>query len=581
MAEEEQAAAELAEWMAKLKLTQYKAEAEAWRHSNGAASVEEIRDVQAEFAAHLKLKKLEIRRIEKYFEENQVGGSGGGYPGTTSNSSISISPVGAASATSLPDGWTHKIGVAPDEYAMYKELGSGATAKVYECRKVTEPSQARAVKAIDLRTLRMQKDYKKLTQVLNREMQILLSLQHPRIVQLYNVFDTEDKLYLIMECLRGGELFDYIITRGTLSERGARRVFVQVADGLRHVHSKDIVYRDLKPENILLVAKPESEDAIEIKLSDFGHSKLVNDGFSMALTRVGTPQYWAPEVQDAGASKKGYDKSVDLWSLGVVLYVMLMGAYPFDSARGPVEHQMRDPKLPFRSPVNGALASDKAQDLVSSLIKFSPKARLSLDSCFQHPWTQGEGSSVQPERSGPKYCAFHLPTKPTREVRDAIVNDLLHFQKKFRCFAQVRMDKVVADLSNLQPNDVSAAKFDLKGIVKCHIKCDPMETMEDSLGSALQPVAEGPVAASRGQLRTQTTYLRVGPDGAGIILDPENGGMRVQGIEPNPGQENIEVNDLIVKINGQPLVGDPQRVEDIFGSQYGNGVELQIKRWVQ
>ena len=88
---------------------------------------------------------------------------------------------------------------------------------------------------------------------------------------------------------------------------------------------------------------------MEIKLSDFGHSKLINDGYSTALTRVGTPQYWAPEVSDLDPlqAKKGYTQQVDLWSLGVVLYVMLIGAYPFDGLREPIERQIRRADVKF------------------------------------------------------------------------------------------------------------------------------------------------------------------------------------------------------------------------------------------
>merc|ERR1711959_380194 len=125
----------------------------------------------------------------------------------------------------------------------------------------------------------------------------------------------------------------------------------------------DIVYRDLKPENILVTGKAAGEADLQIKLSDFGHSKLVNDGYSTALTRVGTPQYWAPEVSDPVLSAQGYDHRVDLWSLGVVLYVMLMGAYPFDGVKAKIEDQIQNPQLTFRSPVTGRCASPNAENL--------------------------------------------------------------------------------------------------------------------------------------------------------------------------------------------------------------------------
>merc|ERR1719191_1439783 len=131
-----------------------------------------------------------------------------------------------------------------------------------------------------------------------------------------------------MELVGGGELFDHIVGRGRLPEDEARYVFLQIVEGLKYIHSKNIIHRDLKPENILIDQKHSRQGLLEVKLSDFGHSKLINDGYSTALTRVGTPQYWAPEVSDPAKAALGYTQAVDLWSLGVVLYVMLIGSYP-------------------------------------------------------------------------------------------------------------------------------------------------------------------------------------------------------------------------------------------------------------
>jgi serine/threonine protein kinase len=461
---------------------------------------------------------------------------------------------------------------------MYEELGTGATATVYRCVKNGD-AKSLAVKVISLKNLRMQKDFQRMQKILNREMQILFSLRHPHIVSLFDVVDTDMSLYLVMELLRDGELFDYIVKKGSLEEPQAKHIFRQTVGALQYIHDKDIVYRDLKPENILVCrnASLPADDpgAIDIKLSDFGHSKLVNDGFSIALTRVGTPQYWAPEVSDPRSAAAGYDKSVDLWSLGVILYVMLLGAYPFDGVKNPVEVQMKNPNLQFVSPVTGRRASDSAQDLVKALIKVKPSDRLALAQCAQHTWLGEQGAQNSVDTKPTNYCSMKLPDRPSKAQRDQMVQDLLQFQKKFRCFAQVRNDAVVADLSYLDEQQAAQAKSDIKGIVRHQFAgYEPLETTIESLsGNSLPPIPEG-------RYKLSTTTLQVGRNGAGLDLIAENGGMKVEGVLPDPGQSGIQQGNLIVKINEVPLVGAPETVESIFGRNFGNGVQIQVKRSV-
>jgi serine/threonine protein kinase len=575
-------AQELAEWFTKLKLTPYIQKAEEWRQEMGAASLEEIHDNIDDFIERLQLKPLEIRRMRKSIDEK--GAAASNAPAAPASSAGYASAASASDASaSLLAGSTGKFGdVAKQqkEYLLFEELGSGATATVYKCRQKLEPSQPYAVKTINLKNLQMQPQYKRMHQVLQREMQILFGLKHPRIVTLYDVIEESDKLYLVMECVADGELFDCIVKRGTLTEPGSKNVFCQIVDALKYIHSQDIVYRDLKPENILVSNKALNDDKnIQIKLSDFGHSKLINDGYSTALTRVGTPQYWAPEVSDRYSAQNGYDKKVDLWSLGVVLYVMLMGAYPFDGVSEPIERQIKDPHkwLTFRSPVTGRFASQPAQNLIQSLIVRQPERRFSLEQCLSHAWTANTNVvQSSADEVAPEYFGLQLPSQPSKEQRDVMRTDLLKFQQKFKCFAQVRHSQVVADLSGMTKERVQEAKSDLKGIIQYNLKIEPMEVEVKSLsgsGQSLDTIDE-----QGGTSKLITTTLRVGESGAGLDLVSQNDGMLVQKILSQPGQPGLREGDIITKINEVSLAGDPAMVEQKFGQNFVNGVQIQVKR---
>ncbi|KAF8561309.1 hypothetical protein P879_11291 [Paragonimus westermani] len=214
------------------------------------------------------------------------------------------------------------------------------------------------------------------------EVDILMKLSHPCVIYIYDVIDTDDAVYMILELVEGGELFDRIVSLGQLPESDAKFLFLQMAIAVEYLHEHGITHRDLKPENILL---ENSEHRCLIKVTDFGLSKFV-DGNTMLRTFCGTPTYLAPEILKTAGSGT-YTSAIDIWSLGVILYVCLVGYPPFTDER--LDHDLHS------QIVNGLYdfpdaywkdISGEAQDLVRRMLTVEPSERLTIQAVLDHPW---------------------------------------------------------------------------------------------------------------------------------------------------------------------------------------------------
>lgn len=570
---------QLEEWLEKLRLKGYKPKAQEWCQNMGAISVQEVLENWQDFANHCSLKPLERKRVER--DAAATGGQPAPTPDLPAANREAPLPPSVPNSPTTPAAGSSCFGPPeqPNRYALGEELGTGATATVYRCTRTSDGTQY-GVKCINLGKLRLQPNFKKVSSKLMREVSILFTLRHPRIVSLFDVVEANDTLHLVMELVQGGELFDEIVRVGAFTEPAARYVFIQIAEGLKYIHSQDIVYRDLKPENILVDQKNSRRGLLEIKLSDFGHSKLINDGYSTALTRVGTPQYWAPEVSDPAKAAQGYSQRVDLWSLGVVLYVMLVGAYPFDGLKEPIDQQIKRAAVSF--PADRPI-SQNAKDLIQALIKPRPENRLSLDGCLSHDWISSENSSLAKIA---KLCAMGqyaateeklpLPAEPDKAKVEQIRIDLQNWTRKFRCAATLKYGEVVVK------TQVGLAEEDRKkAIAKLHKVIDyhyPGQGVAPSTsagpGAKLPTVPEEPRS-----FRYSEHTLKVSNDGgAGLELNPESCGMKILHIYEKPGQPTLLVGDLITKIGGQTLRGGPDKVVEIFGSNFRDGALLTIKR---
>lgn len=276
----------------------------------------------------------------------------------------------------------HGIAMFHSLYDVGEMIGKGAVSVVYLCRrKATQ--QVFAVKVINKMLCVKKKS-------LRDEITVLLRVKHPNIISLEEVYESDKELLLVMERVTGGELFDRIVQVGVYSERQAAEIITNVLHALHYLHTCNILHRDIKPENILLA----SHGSAEIKISDFGIAKILDvDGDDggrcrgRAYTSCGTDYYVAPEVLNG----EGYDNKVDLWSLGVVAYIMLCGFPPFvedETGMDSVYRKIRAGALEFPHPY-WTNVSEAAKDLIQRLLNVVPSERFSAADALAHPWIQG------------------------------------------------------------------------------------------------------------------------------------------------------------------------------------------------
>lgn len=251
-------------------------------------------------------------------------------------------------------------------------LGQGSFGFVKAATRL-EDSRKTAIKVIPKKKI-------KRLELLTREIEIMKQLSHPNIIQLYETFEDQQYIYLAMEICEGGELFDKIIEVDHFSEHSACGLFQQIIAPVAYLHKKKIIHRDLKPENFLF--KKRSPDS-SLALIDFGLAKVVNP-VNHLNTKTGSSYYVAPEVFTGE-----YDEKCDMWSLGVILYMILSGYPPFDGeTEKDVVDAAQNSSVDFREPVWQTVSS-AAKHLILQLINLDPVSRYSAEQVLQHPWVTG------------------------------------------------------------------------------------------------------------------------------------------------------------------------------------------------
>ncbi|CAO2648976.1 Nn.00g099250.m01.CDS01 [Neocucurbitaria sp. VM-36] len=280
------------------------------------------------------------------------------------------------------------------QYTMQEQLGKGHFASVYLCVEKTSGIRY-AVKKFEKRTGPGEKSK---VEGLQQEIAVLMGVSHPTLLCLKDTFNEEDGTYLVLELATEGELFNWIVMKQKLTEAETRKVFVQLFQGVKYLHERNIVHRDIKPENILLTDKN-----LSVKLADFGLAKIIGEE-SFTTTLCGTPSYVAPEILE-NSNHRRYTRAVDVWSLGVVLYICLCGFPPFSdelySPENPytLSQQIKMGRFDYPSPYWDSVG-DPALDLIDRMLTVDVESRITIDECLEHPWTTLETINVNDSTDG-------------------------------------------------------------------------------------------------------------------------------------------------------------------------------------
>ncbi|MEW5300638.1 MAG: hypothetical protein WDW36_003553 [Sanguina aurantia] len=231
---------------------------------------------------------------------------------------------------------------------------------------------------------------------LEREIQVLVKVDHPNCIKLFDVYITPRKVYIVTELVSGGELLDRVTEKGNYTEKDASSIIQQILEGVAYLHKQGIVHRDLKLENMVMT---DERDDSPVKIADFGLSKFFSPE-TVLSTMCGSPQYVAPEVLGVGDGLKEYSPAVDMWSVGVILFILLSGYSPFDDDNDAVLFEkIKKGNYDADDPIWENISLD-AKDVVAKLLTVDSEKRLTADEALQHPWVMG--SRIQDEEKGAK-----------------------------------------------------------------------------------------------------------------------------------------------------------------------------------
>ena len=295
-----------------------------------------------------------------------------------------------------------------NNYKVICKLGKGSFGAVYKVIQISSGT-IKAMKVIKKETINYQDDER----VFLKEIEILKKIEHPSIIKIYEYYTDDVNFYIITEYIGGGELYDAIVKCKKFNEQKAAFIIKQILSALNYLHSYDIVHRDIKPENMLVEKnqkknnnknnknteirilngekiidinnkkeenKNDDDEFLKIKIIDFGTSNYIKDNKNLTL-KVGSPYYIAPEVL-----KKNYNKKCDIWSAGIILYVMLLGKLPFHGKNTEELLNNISKGVYKKSGTEWDSISSNAKDLIINMLEYNPEKRFTAQKCLDHPF---------------------------------------------------------------------------------------------------------------------------------------------------------------------------------------------------
>ncbi|KAJ4474233.1 snf 1 [Lentinula aciculospora] len=397
------------------------------------------------------------------------------------------------------------------EYTVLKDIAEG-TFGVVRMAVHTVTNHIVAMKYISKAAISREKTKNRV----KREYDYMRLLKHPHIIKLYEVINTPTDVVFVLE-YAGGELFNYIVQNGRMEERHARRFFQQIISGIEYSHRLKIVHRDLKPENVLL------DDGLNVKIADFGLSSEISDGDFLS-TSCGSPNYAAPEVI-RGAVYAGPE--IDVWSSGVILYVMLCGRLPFED---------EDVQVLFQKIGQGTYSiphhvSPEARSLIAAMLAVDPVKRITIPEIIEHPFFQ---------KDLPRYLK-PLPPKPfpVLGTLSSLVSPPIH-----------PLDfEIIPEFGRVEEDVVDALVQKIAGVTKEDIKA--CLRRDDGVNGNVVKVAYMLLRDQRRQGKDMSYYAELERDAELAALDPRNaispGALSPSGrdVDENPFESNFaEAEDI-------------------------------------
>jgi calcium-dependent protein kinase len=300
-----------------------------------------------------------------------------------------------------------------ENYTFLNSLGEGSYGKVIKAiHKLT--NSVRAIKII-------KKSHKESDEEIKNEINMLTMIDHPNVIKIFEFYTTQKEYYLVTEFCEGGELFEKIVEMAPLKEDISAIIMYQILSAIHYCHKMDIIHRDLKPENILFTGENLDKN-VKMKIVDFGTAKIFNKK-NQENKVIGSSYYIAPEVLE-----RNYNEKCDLWSCGVILYILLTGEAPFNGSNdNEIISNIKKGKLDFKKL---GKATSEAYDLVRKLLVRDPKERISAEAALLHPWFAVNNTKADINNLDEKTILMFINNlknyKPGSLLQQAAVGFLVH-----------------------------------------------------------------------------------------------------------------------------------------------------------